>query len=120
MGGSCPEVAADNEPGDERPSNTFVLAGPDGTIHRYRKIHPFSYAGEEKYVRPGDTFVTVEVNGLRLSLFVCYDLRFADEFCDYEKLRPAAEVIPDCGEEIAPKRLELAPAQPLCLSCARG
>ena len=26
----------------------------------------------------------------------------------------------DCGDEIAPKRLELDPAQPLCLSCARG
>lgn len=80
VGGSCPEIQADNEPGDERPSNTFVLAGPDGSVHRYRKIHPFSYAGEEKYVRPGEQFVTVEVKGLRLSLFVCYDLRFADEF----------------------------------------
>ena len=80
VGGSCPEIPDDNEPGDERPANTFVLAGADGTVHRYRKIHPFSHAGEEKYVRAGEQFVTVEVNGLRLSLFVCYDLRFADEF----------------------------------------
>ena len=80
IGGSCPEIPDDNEPGDDRPANTFVLAGPDGTVDRYRKIHPFSFAGEEKYVRPGEQFVTVTVNGLRLSLFVCYDLRFADEF----------------------------------------
>ena len=28
----------------------------------------------------GDRFVTVDVDGVRVSLFVCYDLRFADEF----------------------------------------
>lgn len=76
VGGSCPEVAD----GHDRPSNSFVLAGPDGTQHRYRKIHPFSHAGEERYVHPGDELVTVTVAGLRVSLFVCYDLRFADEF----------------------------------------
>ena len=31
-------------------------------------------------MRPGDGFVTVDVGGLRVTLFVCYDLRFADEF----------------------------------------
>ena len=80
VGGSCPEVRADNEVGDERPSNSFVLAGPDGTVHRYRKIHPFSHADEERYVRAGSDLVTVTVGGVRCSLFVCYDLRFADEF----------------------------------------
>ncbi len=80
VGGSCPERTPGAEPGDERPSNSFVLAGPDGTVHRYSKIHPFSHAGEERYVRPGSEFVTVEIDGVRLSLFVCYDLRFADEF----------------------------------------
>ena len=79
VGGSCPEVAvADGD--DPRPFNSFVLAGPDGTTHRYRKIHPFTFAGEEKWFRAGTDFVTVEIAGLRVSLFVCYDLRFADEF----------------------------------------
>ncbi len=80
VGGSCPEIGADATPDDQRPSNSFVLVGPDGTTHRYRKIHPFSHADEQRYVRPGTDFVTVEVGGVRLSLFVCYDLRFADEF----------------------------------------
>ena len=80
VGGSCPEIAPDAPADDQRPSNTFVLAGPDGTAHRYRKIHPFSHGGEEQYVRAGTEFVTVDVEGLRVSLFVCYDLRFADEF----------------------------------------
>lgn len=80
VGGSCPEIAPDAPADDQRPSNSFVLAGPDGTVHRYRKIHPFSHADEERYVRAGTDFVTVDVEGVRLSLFVCYDLRFADEF----------------------------------------
>ena len=80
VGGTCPEVRADNETDDERPSNSFVLAGPDGTVYRYRKIHPFSHAGEERFVRAGDELVTVDLDGFRVTLFVCYDLRFADEF----------------------------------------
>ncbi|HEY2331294.1 MAG TPA: carbon-nitrogen family hydrolase [Acidimicrobiales bacterium] len=79
LGGSCPELPTD--PGDDRrPWNTFVVAGPDGETHRYRKIHPFTYAGEDEHFRAGEELVTVDIAGLRVSLFVCYDLRFADEF----------------------------------------
>jgi predicted amidohydrolase len=80
VGGSCPEIDPAAPADDPRPSNVFVLAGPDGKRHRYRKIHPFSHADEERYVRAGTDFVTVDVDGVRVSLFVCYDLRFADEF----------------------------------------
>ena len=80
VGGSCPEIPAGSSPDDRRPANTFVLAGPDGTAHRYRKIHPFTYGGEDEHYRPGSAFTTVEIEGLRVSMFVCYDLRFADEF----------------------------------------
>ena len=67
-------------PGADRPSNCLVLAGPDETVHRYAKIHPFTYAREHERYEAGDTHVTVDVEGVRVSLFVCYDLRFADEF----------------------------------------
>jgi len=80
VGGSCPEIAPEAPGDDQRPSNVFVLVAPDGTATRYRKIHPFSHADEERYVRAGTDFVTVDVDGLRCALFVCYDLRFADEF----------------------------------------
>jgi predicted amidohydrolase len=80
VGGSCPELSADANADDPRPSNCFVLAGPNGTQHRYRKIHPFSHAGEERFVRAGTELVTVGIEGFRVSMFVCYDLRFADEF----------------------------------------
>ncbi len=76
VGGSSAEVAED----DPRPYNCFVLAGPDGTVHRYRKLHPFTSAGEHEHFRAGTGPVTVQVGDLRVSLFICYDLRFADDF----------------------------------------
>jgi predicted amidohydrolase len=84
VAGSCPEIA----PGSggagggtaELPYNSLVLAGPDGTTHRYRKLHPFTHAGEHERFRPGDGPVTVEAAGLRITPFVCYDLRFANVF----------------------------------------
>jgi predicted amidohydrolase len=76
VAGSCPEIA----PGSDLPFNSFVLAGPDGTVHRYRKLHPFTHGGEAERFRAGEAPVTVEVGGLRITPFVCYDLRFADVF----------------------------------------
>ena len=76
VAGSCPEIA----PGEELPYNSLVLAGPDGTVHRYRKLHPFTHGGEHERFRAGEKPVTVEVGGLRVTPFVCYDLRFADVF----------------------------------------
>jgi predicted amidohydrolase len=74
--GSCPERPAEGEP----PFNRLVLAAPDGALHRYAKIHPFGYGAEPKHFAAGDAFLTVNVEGVRCSFFVCYDLRFADEF----------------------------------------
>ena len=76
VAGSCPEVAPDGE----LPYNSFVLVGPDGRVHRYRKLHPFTHGGEHERFRAGEKPVTVEVGGLRVTPFVCYDLRFADVF----------------------------------------
>ena len=64
------------------PVNRFVLAGPDGTLHHYDKMYPFTYAGERDHYRPGEHPVTVTIEGVRVSLFVCYDLRFSEAFWD--------------------------------------
>jgi predicted amidohydrolase len=74
--GSVPVAVA----GEPRPANTFVLASPDGRLHRYAKRHPFSFAGEDRHYLAGSTTTTVEVDGVRLSPAICYDLRFADQF----------------------------------------
>ncbi|HEX4951902.1 MAG TPA: carbon-nitrogen family hydrolase [Thermoanaerobaculia bacterium] len=76
LAGSLPERA----PGAERPTNTLLVAGPGGELHRYAKLHPFTYAGEQDHFEAGSERVTVSIEGVRFSLFVCYDLRFADEF----------------------------------------
>jgi predicted amidohydrolase len=84
LAGSVPERG-----GGGRPRNVLVLAGPDGTVHRYAKVHPFTYSGEHEHYDAGTELVTVDVEGVRVSLFVCYDLRFADEFWG---LAPATDV----------------------------
>jgi len=60
--------------------NRLTVAGPDGERHHYDKIHPFTYGGEHDHYRGGDERVVVDIGGVRTALFVCYDLRFADEF----------------------------------------
>lgn len=74
--GSLPEEI----PGNPRPANTLVVVSPSGELTRYRKIHPFSLAGEHEHYTAGDRHCTVSIEGLRCTLFICYDLRFADEF----------------------------------------
>jgi predicted amidohydrolase len=78
VAGSCPEIAADGE----LPYNSLVIAGPDGTVHRYRKLHPFTHAGEHERFRAGEKPTTLEIGGLRVTPFICYDLRFANIFWD--------------------------------------
>ena len=83
VAGTCPEIGegSGGAAGEqELPYNSFVLAGPDGTTHRYRKLHPFTHAGEHERFRAGEKPVTVLIGGLRVTPFVCYDLRFADVF----------------------------------------
>ncbi|MGY1704277.1 nitrilase-related carbon-nitrogen hydrolase [Geodermatophilus sp. SYSU D00697] len=90
VAGSCPEVGADSVGGGviggvggevgALPHNSLVIAGPDGTVHRYRKLHPFTHGGEHERFRAGEKPLTVDIGGLRITPFICYDLRFADVF----------------------------------------
>lgn len=76
LAGSVPECPE----GLDRPYNQLVLAGPEGQMHRYAKRHPFSYAGEHEHFAAGNEPVTVAIDDLRVTLSVCYDLRFADHY----------------------------------------
>jgi omega-amidase len=49
-------------------------------IAEYTKIHPFSYADEDKYYHPGKNPVIFEIEGIPVSVFICYDLRFPEVF----------------------------------------
>lgn len=89
IAGSVPERA----PGDAKPFNTLLLVDPDGAVHRYRKRKPFTYGGEADAYSAGGRDLTVEVDGLRISFFICYDLRFADLFWDRAPATDAYVVI---------------------------
>ena len=87
-GGSMLEAPPDPA-ADPRPANTAVLFDPQGTLAAtYRKIHLFDAAPDDAHapyresatVAPGDRVVSAEVEGLRLGLATCYDLRFPELF----------------------------------------
>ncbi len=56
--------------------NRMLWVQPDGNIGVYDKRHLFAYAGEDKHYTPGEKRMIAQVNGWRINLQVCYDLRF--------------------------------------------
>lgn len=76
--GSIPTRSAEFE----RPVNQLVVCNSSGVIGRYNKIHPFSYANEDQHYSAGESFLTLTLGGIRTTFFICYDLRFANEFWD--------------------------------------
>lgn len=56
--------------------NRLVWMQPDGKFAYYDKRHLFGFAGEDKYYTRGDKRLIVSVNGWKLQLLICYDLRF--------------------------------------------
>ncbi|MGW8265346.1 MAG: nitrilase-related carbon-nitrogen hydrolase [Longimicrobiales bacterium] len=69
------------EPAGPRPANACSIFDPSGTeILHYRKIHPFSMAGEDVHYLAGDRIETAEVEGVRVTPLICYDLRFPEPF----------------------------------------
>lgn len=68
--------------GASKPRNVCVVLNPAGVeAGRYRKIHPFTLAGEHKSYDGGTELLTIEMSdGLRVTPLVCYDLRFPELF----------------------------------------
>jgi omega-amidase len=56
--------------------NRMLWVQPDGCIGYYDKRHLFAYAHEDKHYTRGETRLIAQVNGWRINLLVCYDLRF--------------------------------------------
>jgi predicted amidohydrolase len=82
LAGSLAETSDD----PARPFNTSALIGPDGAVRtRYRKLHLFDVAVdhgpvdvESARVRGGSEAVVADVDGVRLGMTICYDLRFPE------------------------------------------
>jgi predicted amidohydrolase len=73
-------LASIPEKADGAPRNVALLVAPSGEVTRYAKIHPFSFAGEDRVYAGGDGVVTASVEGVRVTPLVCYDLRFPEPF----------------------------------------
>jgi len=58
--------------------NTALLMTADGRRFAYRKMH-LPFLGIDRFATPGpDAPSVVEVNGLRIGVLICYDLRFPE------------------------------------------
>jgi len=56
--------------------NRLIWMQPDGNYGYYDKRHLFAYAEEDRYFSSGSQRLIASVNGWRINLLVCYDLRF--------------------------------------------
>jgi omega-amidase len=56
--------------------NRFIYVSVEEKICQYDKRHLFSIAGEDKLFTRGNKRLTFEFSGIRISPYICYDLRF--------------------------------------------
>jgi omega-amidase len=56
--------------------NRMLWVLPNGEVAHYDKRHLFSYAGEGVHFEAGEKRVIAQVNGWKICLQICYDLRF--------------------------------------------
>lgn len=61
---------------DGRYFNRLLWVLPNKEIAYYDKRHLFSYADEQKFYTPGKKRLIAQVNGWKIGLCICYDLRF--------------------------------------------
>ena len=56
--------------------NRLIWMLPNGNYGQYDKRHLFAFAGEDEHYTAGDKRLVASVNGWKINLQVCYDLRF--------------------------------------------
>lgn len=56
--------------------NRLVWMLPNGSFGHYDKRHLFAFAGEDQHYTAGNKRLIASVNGWKINLQVCYDLRF--------------------------------------------
>lgn len=70
------EITQTGEAGPNRYFNRLIWMLPNGQFAVYDKRHLFAYAGEDKHYTAGAKRLIASVNGFKINLQVCYDLRF--------------------------------------------
>ena len=62
----------------ERLFNACILAGPDGVVGSYRKVH-LPYIGVDRFADYGDRpFEVLDAGGVRVGMHICYDGAFPE------------------------------------------
>lgn len=61
---------------EEQYFNRIIWMLPNGNFATYDKRHLFSYAGEHNHYTSGNKKLIASVNGWKINLQICYDLRF--------------------------------------------
>jgi predicted amidohydrolase len=83
---SCHVIFGFIEEQDRKYYNTLVHLSADGDlVCKYRKIHPFSYTGENRHYQSGIAPEITSIEGLSIGLSICYDLRFPELYRHYAK-----------------------------------
>jgi predicted amidohydrolase len=60
-------------------SNTLIAFSSEGLEQaRYVKIHPFSFAGEDRFFQRGNSLAKMQMPEFKLGFSICYDLRFPE------------------------------------------
>ena len=68
-------------PAEEKGRNLAIVYDRSGMpVATYTKMHPFSFAEEDKYYIAGGNITTFDIDGIPASVFICYDLRFPEVF----------------------------------------
>jgi omega-amidase len=63
----------------DKATNNALMVDSAGNIKgNYSKIHPFTFAGEDKVFNGGNEICIVKLASMTLGLTVCYDLRFPE------------------------------------------
>lgn len=76
---------------EEKGENHYTIIDKNGLIvSDYIKLHPFSFADENKYFECGREIVSFQLGNMKCSDFICYDLRFPEIF---QAVSSEAEVI---------------------------
>ena len=80
----------------ERLFNACVLAGPNGVVGTYRKVH-LPFLGIDMFVDPGDRpFAVHDAGGLKVGMHICYDGSFPETARVLTLLRrPISWCLPD-------------------------
>ena len=61
---------------EDRYFNRLMWVLPNGMTGQYDKRHLFAFAGEDQHYTAGNKRLIASVNGWRINLQICYDLRF--------------------------------------------